>query len=258
MPDKLPMSRDQETGYLAATEKTRAIEGYRHEKFILRRKILRFLMRYIGFTMLARVDTVEGLEWVPRSGPMIVMINHIAFIDSLSVMTWYPRLITPMAKKEVFDYPLVGIFPYLWHVIPVERAGVDRQALRKAEQVLQAGETILIAPEGTRSPALQQAREGVAFLAARTGAPIQPVAIDNSQGFPTFPFSRRWWQPGARVRIGQPFRFRINTERPHREQLRQMTEEAMIVLARLLPEHRRGYYAGLIDRPLTLVEFITP
>jgi 1-acyl-sn-glycerol-3-phosphate acyltransferase len=49
------------------------------------------------------------------------MINHIAFVDPIVVLHIVPRNIVPMAKIEVYDYPLVGIFPRLWNVIPVRR-----------------------------------------------------------------------------------------------------------------------------------------
>jgi 1-acyl-sn-glycerol-3-phosphate acyltransferase len=100
--------------------------------------------------------------------------------------------------------------------------------------------------------------DGVAFLAARTGAPILPVAITQTKGFPTWPFSKRWRQPGAKVRFGQPFKFRLIDRRPHREMLRKMTDEAMIVLARLLPEKHRGIYAGRLNESLEMLEFIDP
>lgn len=234
------------------------LSAYDHQKFELRRKILRWLMRQIGFRFLAHINLVHGEENIPYTGPTIVMINHIAFVDPFVVLSLYPRNIVPLAKREVYRYPIVGMFPRIWGVIPVDRDGGDRQALRKSERVLAAGETILIAPEGTRGPALQNVHDGVAFLAARTGAPVLPVAITQTEGFPTWPFSKRWRQPGAEVRFGQPFKFSLVDRRPHREMLRKMTDEAMIVLARLLPEKHRGIYAGRLEESLELIEFIEP
>jgi 1-acyl-sn-glycerol-3-phosphate acyltransferase len=148
----------------------------------------------------------------------------------------------------------VGWIPRLWGVIPVNREAMDRQAIRKALQVLEAGEMVLLAPEGTRSPQLQQAREGVAYLASRSGAPVVPVAIDGTEGFPALRFTRRWAGPGAVVRFGQPFRFRQELSRPNRQQLRQMTDEAMFILARMLPAHRRGVYAAADQAALETIE----
>lgn len=232
--------------------------AYHHHQYESRRNFLRLLMRLIGFRLLAHVDEVEGQDNIPLFGPTIVMINHIAFIDPFVVLHVFPRNIVPLAKREVYEYPVVGIFPHIWGVIPVDRDGGDRQALRKSEYVLAAGETILIAPEGTRGPALQNVHDGVAFLAARTAAPILPVAITQTEGFPTWPLSKRWRQPGAKVCFGQPFKFVQADRRPNREMLRKMTDEAMIVLARLLPERHRGIYSDRLDETLDLIQFVEP
>jgi 1-acyl-sn-glycerol-3-phosphate acyltransferase len=87
-------------------------------------------------------------------------------------------------KIEVYSYPVIGIFPKLWGVIPVRREEFDRRAVQQVLEVLGAGEIVLVAPEGTRSPSLTQGKEGVAFLGHRSGAPIIPVAIDGTVGFP--------------------------------------------------------------------------
>jgi 1-acyl-sn-glycerol-3-phosphate acyltransferase len=220
-------------------------EGYDHSHFRFRRRILRFLLRWIGFTILVKQERVEGLENIPAQGPAILMINHIAFVDPFIVLHMSPRDVVPLAKVEVYSYPLVGILPRVWGVIPVRREEFDRRAIQGALEVLQAGEIILVAPEAHRSPALQQAKEGIAYLATHSNAPVVPVAIDGTEGFPSLPFLARWRGPGARVRFGRPFRFRGGGSRPDREDLNKMTKEAMYALAALLPEHRRGVYSDL-------------
>lgn len=218
---------------------------YNHAHWETRRRFLRFLIARIGFTLIAKLDRVEGLENFPSQGPGIVMINHIAFVDPIAVMNVLPRNIVPMAKIEVFSYPVIGIFPRIWHVIPVKREEVDRQALHQALDVLEAGEVVLVAPEGTRHDELQDAKEGVAYLASRSGAPVIPTAIDGSIGFPSFRTSARWRGPGITIRFGRPFRFHTDMDRPSRAELRLMTDEAMYILAALLPEYRRGIYGDL-------------
>ena len=224
---------------------TLPLARYQHQRWETRRRALRWLIKNIGFTLLAKLDRVEGLENVPASGAGIVMINHIAFIDSLVALHVIPRNMVPMAKIEVYNYPVIGLFPHLWGVIPVRREEVDRRAIQAALDVLHAGELILVAPEATRHTALQQGKEGIAYLAQRTGAPVIPVAIQGTPGFPAFRLASRWRGPGAVVRIGRPFRFHPAIKRPSREMLRQMTDEAMYELASHLPEPLRGVYADL-------------
>ncbi len=199
----------------------------------------------IAFRVLARVDSVEGTDNLPATGPAIVMINHIALVDPVIVLGVLPRNIVPLAKAEAFRIPVFGIFPWLWEVIPVHRGEIDRKALRSAEEVLRAGEIVLVAPEGTRHPTLQRGKEGIAFLAHRTGVPIVPVAVDGTEGFPSLPFLPRWRRPGVRINVGRPFRFRMQPEKPDRDRLRQMTDQAMGVLAAMLPPARRGVYSDL-------------
>jgi 1-acyl-sn-glycerol-3-phosphate acyltransferase len=229
---------------------------YDHSRLETRRRVIRFLLRTIGFTLLAKLDHVEGLVNVPSQGPAILMINHIAFIDPIVVVNVLPRNIIPLAKVEVYDYPVIGLFPKLWGVIPVRREEVDRRAVQQVQDVLRAGEIVLVAPEGTRSPSLTQGKEGVAYLAARSNAPVVPVAIDGTIGFPALRFTRAWSQPGAVVKFGHSFRYRSEINYRDRENLRKMTDEAMYLLAAMLPEHRRGVYADLSKSTLDMVELL--
>lgn len=233
----------------------RALAGYDHARLESRRRVLRWMTEHIGFRFLVKVERVEGLENLPTAGPAILMINHIAFVDPIVVLGCLPRNVVPMAKVEVYRYPVWGIFPWLWDVIPVHRGEVDRAALRKALQILAAGEIVLLAPEGTRHRALQQGREGVAFLAARSGSPVVPVAVDGTEGFPSLS-PRRWNRAGATVRLGRPFRFRSQARKLNRQDLRSMTDEAMYVLAGMLAEERRGAYADLAKASTATLEFV--
>jgi len=218
---------------------------YNHADWAFKRRFLRFLIKYIGFTLLAKVDRVEGLENVPDEGPGILMINHIAFIDPILVIHLLERDIVPLAKQEVYDYPFIGIFPKLWGVVPIKRDEMDRQSLRQVMAILKAGEIVLVAPEGTRNHELQVGRVGVAYLASRTDSHIIPVAIDGTVGFPVFRTSHRWKESGAVVCFGKPFRYRSELSTARNKDLRLMTDEAMYILASMLPEHRRGEYSDL-------------
>jgi 1-acyl-sn-glycerol-3-phosphate acyltransferase len=239
------MNKDQEAAAVGFSNRKTGEKGYNHKALERKRNFLRFLIREIGFNLLVKLDKVEGLENVPLQGPLILMINHIAFIDPIVVLHVMPRNIVPMAKVEAYEYPLIGIFPRLWEVIPVRRQEVDRRAVQMALEVLRAGEVILVAPEGTRGSQLQRGKEGVAYLGSRSGAPILPVAVTDTPGFPTLPFSRRWRGPGAHVSFGRPFHFCPEMARASREELRVMTDEAMYQLAALLPENLRGAYRDL-------------
>jgi 1-acyl-sn-glycerol-3-phosphate acyltransferase len=232
-----------------------AYDHARHEPV---RKVLRWMISNIGWRAFARIDygRIQGLHYLPASGPAILMINHIAFVDPIVVLGNLPRNVVPLAKAEVYRIPIWGIFPLLWNVIPVRREELDRRALERALQVLAAGEVILMAPEATRHPALGQAREGVAYLGYKSGAPIIPVMIESTPGYPTLmgPWNRN--KPGAWFQLGRPFRYLPVSGRLRRERLRQMTDEAMYQLAAILPEHRRGFYGDLSKTTTETIELV--
>lgn len=210
-----------------------------------KRRVLRFALRTVGFPLLARMGKVEGVERVPREGRVILMFNHIAFIDPIAVLHACPRDAVPMMKAEALAFPFIGYLPRWWGVVPIWRGEVDLLAIRQSLAVLEAEEPLLIAPEGTRSNSLLRGKLGMAYLAARAQAPVVPVAVEGTQGFPTWPLSPRWWGEKVSIRFGRPFRFTVARRNPNRRLLQQMTDEAMYILAAMLPPHRRGYYADL-------------
>lgn len=188
---------------------------------------------------------VVGLENVPRKGPLIVAINHMNFLDPVLATVLIPRDIVSMAKAELFGYPLVGLVFGLYGAFPVRRGEIDRRALRKAMAALKEEKALLMAPEGTRGGdwRLIEARDGVAYVALRASVPILPMAISGSE---------RFWKELARLRrtktrivVGEPFFLVPEEGKVTREQLREMTAEAMYRLAALLPPQYRGVYSDL-------------
>lgn len=219
---------------------------YDYKSFALRRRLCRIAMHIVAFPAIARIHSVEGLENVPSRGPVILCYNHINLIDPFVSMHVLKRDVIPLAKIEAFSYPIVGILPRIYGVIPVHRGEVDRRALQASLDVLAQNEMILISPEGTRNDALIKGKPGTVFIAFHAGSPpIVPVGIDNTIGFPTYPFSRRWRQTGADIKFGRPFRFRLGSKRPGKEEMDRMTDEMMFTIAALLPPHRRGEYGNL-------------
>jgi 1-acyl-sn-glycerol-3-phosphate acyltransferase len=197
--------------------------------------LLRFA--YVAFMRLE----VKGLQHVPASGPVIVMINHVNFFDPVVVLAALGRPITPMAKVEAFEDWRIRPLVVTYGAIPVHRGAVDTAAIRSAGEVLSEGGMILISPEGTRSPtgALIQGQEGLAYLAARNHAWVLPVGI---VGTPQIRSSlKRLRRAHVTFTIGAPFKLGAG-EKPTREQLRQMTDQAMRALAATLPENMHGVY----------------
>lgn len=229
--------------------------NYDHSRFEVRRCFLRWLVNNIGYKTIAKLDSIEGLENVPPEGPALVIFNHIALIDPIVIACCLPRNVVPFAKEEAYHDILVGILPRMWEAIPVKRGEMDRKAIQYAIKVLEAGEMLLIAPEGTRNPSLQRGKEGIAYLGYRSGAPIIPVAVEGTENFPAITPPRRKLS-GVNIRIGPAFHFRDCGRRPPMPQLTQMTDEAMYQLAKLLPVSRRGIYADLERATTKTLSFV--
>jgi len=202
--------------------------------------ILRGLIR-----MLLRVDT-EGEEYVPEDGPVILILNHIHLLDPVVLVAVLPRFGVAVAKEEIMGWPIIGPVVARYPTIPVKRGELDMQAMRRSLVVLAADQALIVAPEGTRSRSstLQEGKMGMVFLAHRHDALVQPVAVT---GTPDFPVAlKKLRRVPVRYRYGQPFRFRWPEEgRPNREIMREMADQAMYEVARLLPPDMRGIYSDI-------------
>jgi len=188
---------------------------------------------------------VRGLHNVPRTGPCLLVSNHISMADPPCLLAYVPRHVHFMTKAELFDeWPWKFILPPGLPV-KVHRGRADRQALRQAEQFLKAGEVVALYAEGTRAKAgeAQEARAGVVFLAQRTGVPIVPVAISGTEKL----FKKRFpWYQRAKVEMtfGTPFLLSELGEvtRSNRDEIAQ---KVMGRVAALLPPAYRGVYGAL-------------
>jgi 1-acyl-sn-glycerol-3-phosphate acyltransferase len=142
--------------------------------------LLRVLVRAIN-RVLFRV-TITGPGQVPDHGPVIIAPVHRSFIDFFVASEVTRRKLHYMAKDSLWENRLLARIVPVLGGFPVNRDTADREALRRAQRVLEAGEALIMFPEGTRrdGPVVQDLHEGVAFLATRTGATIVPVGIGGS------------------------------------------------------------------------------
>jgi 1-acyl-sn-glycerol-3-phosphate acyltransferase len=199
---------------------------------------------------------VEGLiDEIPSEGPVILAANHASNLDAVVLGSWLmPRLgrrIHWLGKKELFDWPLVGWAAANGGVHPVDRGAADVEAFRLAKRILDEGHILFVFPEGTRSPdgRLQEAQDGVAVLAIRTGAPIVPLAIAGSNR--VWPKGQKLPHPGGHVtvRVGRAFRpadeLPPGTDRRTAKPL--VTRMIMEHIAALLPPSQRGVYGSHED-----------
>lgn len=198
--------------------------------------------------------SVEGLEHVPRSGALILAGNHISNADPPLVAGWLtPALGRPvhwMAKAEALEWPLAGWFMRQNGAFGIRRGAADADAFRLARAVLEEGRVLGTFPEGTRSPtgALQRAKDGVTLLALRTGAPILPIGVIDTDRF--WPRGKKLWRFGGHIsmRVGAPFVLeRRAGPSGTKESLEDVTTRLMLHIAELLPERHRGVYGPPLE-----------
>ena len=120
---------------------------------------------------------VHGLHNVPRSGATIVACNHVSSWDPPVVGVAINRKLEFMAKKELFEKPLLAAVLRGLRVFPVDRERNDIGAIKEALRRLKAGRAIGIFVQGTRNQGELAALDGAAYLAQRSDAILVPTAI---------------------------------------------------------------------------------
>ncbi|MGQ0632651.1 MAG: lysophospholipid acyltransferase family protein [Sporichthyaceae bacterium] len=221
---------------------------YRLLKYVLLGPWLRLIFR----------PQVQGLEHIPRRGPVILASNHLSFSDSFFLPLVVSRRVTFLAKAEYFTGKgikgrLTAAFFRGVGQIPLDRSGgsASDAAMRAGLDVLAAGEVFCIYPEGTRSPdgRLYRGHTGVARLAVAAGVPVLPVAMIGT---------RRIQPPGrlrptiARVgvRFGAPMTFPSHPGAGEdHAALRALTDELMAALAELSGQDYVDIYAQDAKKP---------
>lgn len=182
---------------------------------------------------------VEGLENIPQEGRLIVVINHIHYLDSPVLGMLVPRPMWCLAGEKYQHHPF-GPILITTGAIFIQRGEVDRKALKQALAVLEDDQCLAVAIEGTRSKTggLAEGKTGVAYLATRTNSPIIPVAISGTEGILSSLLHLR--RADVLVRFGEPFMLPAGHARSR--ELAQYTEQIMVALAKLLPDDYRGVY----------------
>ncbi|MGI8492192.1 MAG: lysophospholipid acyltransferase family protein, partial [Acidimicrobiales bacterium] len=142
---------------------------------------------------------VEGLDRLahltPRDAiapPVIFAANHASHLDTpllLSVIPepWRHRTVVAAGADYFFDTKLkAAAFALAINAIPIERVRVSRASANRAESLLRQGWSLLIYPEGGRSPDGwgQSHRAGAAWLAVRTGLPVVPIHLEGTGRIP--------------------------------------------------------------------------
>ena len=180
-------------------------------------QLVSYLLVFPVFRGLLKGRT-SGNALVPLQGPLVVVANHGSHLDPPLLGHALGRPVAFMAKAELFKIPILGSIIRACGAYPVKRGASDREAIRTATARLEEGWAIGVFLDGTRQTdgRVNQPRPGAALLAARSGAPLLPVAIINSHR--ALGGGRSWPRlvPVA-LRIGEPIPAPTSRRKPELE-----------------------------------------
>ena len=171
--------------------------------------------------------------------PYLVACNHSSLIDPALLVGFFPEAIRFMAKAELADKPWIGFLEKRLGNIHLNRDGRDIGPIRQALKELKSGDRCLVVfLEGTRTEegsGLAEAKQGAAMLAARSGAPVVPVYLENTG---------RAAPPGTlvptfypiRVHIGAPVDLGLPDKKPDEAALVAATERIREAILALRPQ----------------------
>jgi 1-acyl-sn-glycerol-3-phosphate acyltransferase len=203
---------------------------------------------------------VKGIENMPRTGPVIVVCNHLSFVDSIFLPLVVDRQMAFLAKNDYF----VGRGLKGWAVrffltsagqLPIDRSGgkASEASLNAGLAVLAEGKVLAIYPEGTRSPdgRMFRGRTGVARMILEANVPVIPAAVVDTQK--VMPLGSKF--PTVHkvgVVLGAPLDFsRFRGMEGDRFVLRAITDEIIYEMNKLSGQEYVDVYASTLRTPST-------
>ena len=177
--------------------------------------------------------TIQGMEKVPKTGPLVIAANHTQYPDPVLVCMAIPRRMQWMGKKQLYEPPYKRFFEFIGS-FPVDREGGGRAGVRIALGYLDEGWALGIFPEGTHKDdgTAREAKSGAVMLAIRGGAPVLPVFVSKMPG----PLARL---RGERLRliVGEPIT--LDTGLRGGKAYREAADDVLRTIYALPKEHRK-------------------
>jgi 1-acyl-sn-glycerol-3-phosphate acyltransferase len=128
---------------------------------------------------------VEGLEQIEGKGPFVFMSNHQGSYDIFALLGHLPFQFKWLVKKELFSIPFFGWTMAAAGYISIDRQGTREtvEAMNQAAQRIREGMSVVIFPEGSRSPdgSIQPFKKGGFTLAMKSKVPIIPISVAGSR-----------------------------------------------------------------------------
>lgn len=186
-----------------------------------------------------RFRLVGEVDRVPRNGPLVVAMNHVSYLKFLGMV--FPRPLRYLITRDWYDKS--AFWRWFFDANGTLPVGNDPETTSlRLLQSLDRGEAIGFFPEGriSHDGRIQRFRSGIAYIAARSGAPVVPLGIQGA--FESLPRQRRFPKPGpVTVHVGEPLVF---PAAPHEGDL---SRDQLVAFRREL-YRRVGELSGQQDR----------
>ena len=211
-----------------------------------RKTVVSFFLKGV-IRILCKIDCSEYIAALSNNKPMIVIFNHINFLEVPVLVAFsYPVHVTGLVKYETWKNPFMAFLFNTYSAVPIDRRGAFSDSFKRMRKAIDNGFYMCIAPEGTRSKngILGKGKPGIIQLAMEANVPILPVV--HYGGEHIWKNIKHMRRTPFYMRAGRPFR--INFEgRPGREDREKIMCEVMGQMARLLPEQMRGEYTHAVS-----------
>ncbi|WP_309712328.1 lysophospholipid acyltransferase family protein [Armatimonas sp.] len=209
----------------------------------MRYRLLRTLCRWLAHLLFIFHGglRVTGNALVPQKGGVLICPNHVCDADPPAIGAALDREAWFMAKSELFSIPVLRWLLPAVHAFPIRRDSADRAALSRAEELLKAGEAVVIFPEGggNAEGTLQPLHPGALLLALRTKVPVVPVALFHTNKVVPYGATRPQKSPEpVRVEFGEPLDFSdlYGKKGAVDEATKRLTERLAQMLGQPIPE----------------------
>jgi 1-acyl-sn-glycerol-3-phosphate acyltransferase len=154
------------------------------------RLVPEFMLRFVAWLLIHSVYRLEqqGVENIPAEGPVVLVCNHVSFVDPIVIAAATRRPIRFVMDHRIFRTPLINFIFRHMRAIPIASVKVDpammEAAFDEVARALAAGEAVGIFPEGriTDTGDLYPFRPGIQRIVLQTPVPVVPMALRGLWG----------------------------------------------------------------------------